>query len=753
MHDPASQGLRHWHRTGSRIDTIVLYWMRTTGVAMQNEIKDGVFFGAVIQGQYTTIQLPPAVSPALSGLPRRTSTFKGRGRELREMSANLRPSMLQNEAVISVTGMAGVGKTELALQVAHSVLSETDWFPGGVLFIDLFGYDTERRIEPREALGSLLNSLGLPPEIIPDETQDRARMYRSVLQSYAEHGKRILIIVDNADSADQASYLIPSDDINAALITSRHTLSIDAEIYDLDVLKPESAVDVIQTVIRRYRGARDARVEREPAETLRVAELCGFLPLALQIAAALLADSSSRPIKSLADELADALSRLDTLAREERAVRAAFDLSYRSLPKDQARLFRLLPINAGPDVSSEAASRLGGLKLRDTGRILESLNRAHLVEVGQEWGRWRLHDLLRIYATEKGDAIENGDGRGQAIRRLVDYYSDTSESADWILRDRASKAEYQRFRDRRGEPLEWFRVEEDNLLAASHLAESEGLFQSAYYISMHLGLYLDVRRRVVDAVEVASTALRAARRAKNIDWQARSLNHLGLALSTVRRFGDAIPQLTEGVKFARMAGNRETECDILIALGTALSRVNGPAAGITPLKRALTLGRALGNPLHVGTALTNLGNVYRESGRLVEAAKAYGESIRYHRLSGDRRKEASGHSGLAVALSQLGNFNASLPHFEKAIEMYKSVGDQHGLAVTLMNLGSTYTAMADLNRARDILHQARVCYRESHDPHGEGVTLLNLSFLERDAGNQKQSRAYFEMAQELFRAK
>jgi tetratricopeptide (TPR) repeat protein len=732
------------------MDTIVLHWMRTTGVAMRNEIKDGVFFGVVIQGQYATIQLPPTVSPALSGLPRRASTFEGRVREVREMKASLRPSPLQNDVVIAVTGMAGVGKTELALQVAHGVLSEESWFSGGVLFIDLFGYDAERRIQPREALGSLLNSLGLPPETIPDEVQDRVRVYRSALQAYAERGKRILVIVDNAYSADQASCLIPGDGINAALVTSRHTLSIDAELYDLDVLKPEYAVDVIRSVIRRYRGAKDARVEREPAEALRVAELCGFLPLALQIAAALLVDSSSRPISTLADELADVHSRLDTLTREERAVRAAFDLSYESLPKDQAHLFRLLSINAGPDVSREAVSRLGGLELGDTGRILESLNRAHLIEVGQDWGRWRLHDLLRIYATEKGMAAEKEDGRDQAVRRLIDYYSDTSESADWILRDRASKAEGRRFRDRRGEPLEWFRVEEDNLLAAIRLAEKEDLFASSYYISMHLGLYLDVRRRVTDVIEVASTALRAARRAENVDWQARSLNHLGLALSTVRRFGDAIPPLTEGVKLARMAGNRETECDILIALGAALKQVNGPAAGIAPLKRALTLGRVLGNPLHVGTALTNLGNIYRESGKLVEAAKAYSESIRYHRLSRDRRKEASGHSGLAVTLSQLGKFDTSIPHFKKAVDMYKSVGDQHGLAVTLMNLGSTHTAMGDLRNARNILLQARVCYRESHDAHGEGVTLLNLSFLERDAGDQEQSRAYFDMAQELF---
>ncbi|MEV2210633.1 tetratricopeptide repeat protein [Streptomyces sp. NPDC050997] len=718
---------------------------------MHNEIKGGTYFNTVIQGQNVTIELPSAIIPALSGLPRRSSTFSGREQEINEVINKLAPSGSSEDSIVAITGMAGVGKTELALQVTHRVTRELGWFPGGALFIDPMGYDRDRRIEPSEALGSLLNSLGVPNESIPEETQDRARLYRSALTAYAQRGHRILIVIDNVDSADQASLLLPSDGINAALVTSRHTLSLGAPICDLEILSPEDSTNLIRSVVQKIRGDRDSRVDQEPEETFRLAELCGRLPLALQIAAALLADSTGRPVRDLAGELVDSHSRLDTLEREDRTVRAVFDLSYRNLPDDHASAFRLLPINTGPDVSTQAISNLIGREPRETGRLLEFLARAHLIESSNKWGRWRMHDLLRLYADEKGVSNKEADGRSEAIRRLINYYANTSEKADWILRDRASKAEVRRFRDRNGEASEWFQDEEFNLISTTSLAEQEGLFDGAYQISMNLGLYLDLRRRVTDTVKVATAALRAARKAKNVDWQARSLSHVGLTLSSIGRFNEAIPMLQEGIILARKAQNVDTECDLLIALGMALRSVNGPDSGIAALKRALAIGEATKNPLITGTALTNLGSLHRESGRFIEAAEAYARSIDYHNLSGDRRKQASGHSGLAATLSQMGKIKESIPHFKKAIEIYQKLGDRHGLAIALMNLGNARMRAGEFQDARDILNRSRNYYQESNDRRGESMVLLNLSVLERDAGNLTQSRAYHSMAQELLR--
>ncbi|MCX5371121.1 MULTISPECIES: tetratricopeptide repeat protein [unclassified Streptomyces] len=716
---------------------------------MQNEINGGIFFNAVIQGQNITLQLPATVTPSLFGLPRRTSTFAGRDQEFQEMINTLSPSESRNGIVLAVSGMAGVGKTELVLQLAHHVIKESSWFPGGALFVDLAGYDSERRVTPGVALGQLLRSLGIPAEAIPDDTQERARVYHSVLQSYAHQGRRILIVIDNTDSAEQCSLLIPSDDMNAALITSRHTLAIDAARYDLPTLSPDSSQELIQSILRKYSGGKDARAEQESGEVCRIAQLCGYLPLALQIAGALLADSPNRPLSSFAEDLADVQARLDALEREERTVRAVFDLSYKNLQEEHARLFRLLPINAGPDISTETTACLADLEQRVAGRLLESLARAHLIEVGREWGRWRMHDLLRLYADERGMKEGRESERRDATRRLIGYYTETSEAADEILRGGASKVENQNFQKRLGVPLQWFEVEEQNLLAATHLAEVCELTESAYLISMHLGLYLDIRRRVSDSARVANTALRAARQAQNIEWEARALNHVGLSLSSVRRFSEAIGPLREGVKLARKARNQQVECDCLLGLAAAVKGASGPGVAIAPLRRAMDLGRHLKNPITVGTALTNLGSAYRELGWLREAAEAYSESITYHRMSKDRRKEASGYSGLAAALSQMGDIATAVPHFDKAIKIYQEVGDEHGQAIALMNLGSAHMRMGNFKRARQIYEQARFRYQESGDKHGEATTLLNLATLERTAGESEKSRAYFEQAQKM----
>ncbi|MDX2676774.1 tetratricopeptide repeat protein [Streptomyces soliscabiei] len=720
---------------------------------MRNEISDGIFFNAVIQGQNVTMQLPPAIPLALSGIPRRSSTFVGRTRELEQMAASLSPKPSQGATVLTVTGMPGVGKTELVLQLADKAAKENDWFPGGVLFIDLAGYSKERKILPGDALASLLRSLGVPSEVIPEETQDRARIYRSVLQSYAQQERRLLVIIDNAKSTEHASLLLPADDVNAALVTSRINLDIDAPMYTLQVLPPESAVDVIRSVLRTYRGTGDVRADQEIGATLRVAQLCGFLPLALQIAAALLADSPNRPVEDLADELADAHARLDTLAREKRAVRAVFDLSYEALSEEHARLFRLLPINGGPDVSTEAAAQLANSEKRATGRALELLARAHLIESSSVWGRWRMHDLLRLYADERGAAKEYEGERSASIQRLVNFYADASEAADFILRGRASEAEHQHFKRRLGDPLKWFEDEESNLISSTQLAAGSSLSEAAYNIAINLGLYLDIRRRVGDSLSVARTALRAARQAKNKDWQAGSLNHIGLSLSNVGRFSEAIEVLREGIKLAREAGSREIECDCLLALGAAQQKLRKPESAVDALRRALAIGEDLRNPIIIGTALTNLGNVYRESGSPSEAAYAYSLSIEYHRASGDRRKEASGHSGLAAALSQSGQFREAFPHFGEAIRIYDELGDRHGLAIARMNLGNAHMRMGNYRKAKKFLEQARANYQESSDGPGEGMTLLNMAHLERAAGNYTLAQAYAEEGNRLLKAR
>lgn len=265
--------------------------------AVSNEISGGFFFNTVVQGRDIQVHLPLEITPALSGLPPASPAFTGRDRQVEELLELLEPGKepLQAVLIAAVAGLAGVGKTELAVQTAARALKRPGWFPGGVLFVDMFGYDTERRVSPERALDGLLRALGIPKEHIPAELQDRSRLYRSVLAAFAEQNRRILVIVDNVFTAEQARPLLPTDGATGALLTSRHTLDLDARLHDLDALGEDDSVELLRQVLLQARGPADTRVDKGPEHAAAIARLCGGLPLALRIAAALLADAPPAP--------------------------------------------------------------------------------------------------------------------------------------------------------------------------------------------------------------------------------------------------------------------------------------------------------------------------------------------------------------------------------------------------------------------------------------------------------------------------
>ncbi|MFE6918454.1 tetratricopeptide repeat protein, partial [Streptomyces rubiginosohelvolus] len=394
-----------------------------TGRPGSNQISGGVFFHAVIQGRDITVQLPPQTTSALYGLPPVSSAFTGREEQVEELLGTVAGGRPQQAVLVAaVAGLAGIGKTELVVQTASRALKQPGWFPGGVLFVDMFGYDQERWLAPERALGGLLRALGVQNAQIPSDLQDLSRLYRSALAALAQAGSRVLVVIDNASSADQVRPLLPTDGITAALVTSRDTLDLDARLYDLGTLSESASVDLLNRVLREARGPGDTRVHDEPEEAAALAQLCGGLPLALRIAASLLIDYPTRPLSSVTRALSVEQSRLHRLRRKDRAVRAAFELSYRRLPSAHQRLFRLLSLNRGPDISTAAALHLSDLDDYGTEELLQDLARCHLIEPGITWGRWRLHDLVRLYASELGSQQANVDRRDAVQDRLHRHY-------------------------------------------------------------------------------------------------------------------------------------------------------------------------------------------------------------------------------------------------------------------------------------------------------------------------------------------
>ncbi|MFE9359351.1 hypothetical protein ACFYPB_35405 [Streptomyces olivaceoviridis] len=315
------------------------------------DFRGGDFRGPVI-GKAEYRQQAPAPT-ALDALPPPAAGFTGRDEELGRLRAALDPSGPGGEQAVLVTavsGLGGIGKTALAVQAAYAA-REAGWFPGGVLFVDLHGYD-DAPVTADQALQSLLRALGVGPVLAEREA--------------------VLIVADNASSPEQVRPLLPGGLRHRVLVTSRdRPAQLGARLVSLDQLTRQAAYELLDRALR-IADPQDSRVVEEPEAAERLAEDPG------------------KSVEELADELGTSYDRLAALDDGDRSVRAAFDLSYRRLPAGQPRLLGLLAMAPGPEVSEEVAAVLAGTEeapLRD----LRALARAHLMERGSRRGCWRMH--------------------------------------------------------------------------------------------------------------------------------------------------------------------------------------------------------------------------------------------------------------------------------------------------------------------------------------------------------------------------
>lgn len=367
---------------------------------------------------------------ALDALPPKVAGFTGRIDQLRELLGAFDPDG-SGEApgavlVAAVSGLGGIGKTALAVEAAHEACGK-GWFPGGVLFVNLHGYDDDR-VTAEQALEALLRALGTAPEHIPNGVDARAALHRSVLAARERELGAVLVLADNASSAEQVRPLHPGGVRHRLLATSRSKLpQLGARLLPLGELSAEEAYDLLDRALR-IAAPGDARVANEGEAAAELALLCGHLPLALQIAAALLVLDRDKPVAELVLELAESGDRLLHLDDGERSVRAAFDLSYQRLPAEQARLLRLLALAPGPEVTDEVVAVLDGAGAVPV-RVLDALFRAHLVERGSGRGRWRLHDLVRVFGVGvvEGDAGSWEEGEAGRAEETIEACEEALE--------------------------------------------------------------------------------------------------------------------------------------------------------------------------------------------------------------------------------------------------------------------------------------------------------------------------------------
>jgi tetratricopeptide (TPR) repeat protein len=701
---------------------------RPGGGETRSTISGGTFYEPVLMGRDVHVTIPATAPVALAQLPSLIAGFTGREPELAMMKGLLDPGGAAGAVVVSaVAGLAGVGKTALAVQAGHAA-RERGWFRGGVLFVDLHGYDP-RPVEPGQALDALLRGLGVAAEHIPPGAEARAGLYRSVLAGISEP---VLVIADNASSEAQVRPLLPGGGPHRVVVTSRHTLgSLDARLLDVTILDDAAGVALLDAALHVARPD-DERISDDLEAAGRLAGICGGLPLALRIVAALLKADPARGVNELADELAVERVRLEGLRYDDGggagalSVAAAFELSYRRLDDTPARLFRALPLGPGPDLSAAAAAVLADLPARQARGVLGGLARAHLIEAAPgAAGRWRMHDLLRLYAQRLSDASADTDGREQARDRLLSYYLHTADAASQHLRALPGMAAPGGFTGRAG-ALAWLDAERPSLVAGVMMAADSGRDQVARRLPLLLAPYFDWRRRFDDWLATTAISLKAARDLGDRHGEGTALNNLGLALVKVRRFEEAITACQDAAAIYRETGDRHGEGTALNNLGLALAGVRRFEEAITAHQEDLAICRETGDRQGEGTALGQLGNAMVGVRRFEEAITAHQEELAIYRETGDRHAEGMALGNLGLALAGVRRFEEAITACQDAAAIYRETGDRHGEGMALGNLGNAMVGVRRFEEAITACQDAAAIFRETGDRHGEGMALGNL---------------------------
>ncbi|GAA3980237.1 AfsR/SARP family transcriptional regulator [Streptomyces plumbiresistens] len=624
---------------------------------------------------------PAATAVRPAQLPATVPDFTGRASFVSELGEVLASAEGRVMAVSALAGIGGVGKTTLAVHVAHQARSA---FPDGQLYVDLQGAGS-RAAEPETVLGAFLRALGTADSAIPDSLEERAALYRSVLD-----GRRVLVLLDNARDAAQVRPLLPGTEGCAALVTSRVRM-VDlagAHLIDLDVMSPDEALSLFTKIVGEERVAS----EREAA--LDVVAACGFLPLAIRIAASRLAARRTWTVSVLAAKLADERRRLDELQAGDLAVKATFELGYGQLEPAQARAFRLLGLADGPDMSVAAAAAVLDLPVEDTEDVLESLVDTSLLESAAP-GRYRYHDLVRLYARACAERDEQPPSeREAALSRLLDFYLATAagvyatERPGDRLVDHLAGTEYPglTFPDGRA-ARDWLYTEANCLLAcARQSASGSGTLRRTIDL---LWAALDISESGANSKEYEATAkaLREAARQIGVPQvEARALMTLAHAHIDGGRFDQADQEAEQVIQLAHEADDLLPVCWARNARGVIALYQGRNADGEVHLTKAIEHFRTLGDRPGEASALCNLSRIHLATGRTQSAVSLAQQGMEIYDAMGNSMRGANGRYALGMALTQSGRLDAAAERLHEALEVFRDSRQRLWEGMTLFRL-------------------------------------------------------------------
>jgi len=702
-------------------------------------------------------------------LPRDIMDFSGRMGQLEKAKTIMDPEIRgvgTAPAILAVYGMPGVGKSAFAIHLAHFV---TKQFPYAQLYIDLSD-GNGRNKDPQTVLAGFLRVLGVEVQPTSINLEDYSSLYRSQLSD-----KQALILLDNAHDVSQVRPLLPGGPMCTVVVTSRKPLSTleGASLCNLGILSEDESLEFLGRLIS------NDRVQSELEAAKRAVNLCGRLPLAIRIAGGTLREKPHWSIEYYVSRLADEKKRLEQLKLDDLDVRASFLISYRELSSIEARLFRLLNVLDVCDFSSETASAILNAENDDAIEAIEALVKVQLLEPLGE-GRYRFHDLVRLFAKELLEKNEKPRVRNAARLRAINWYAKRSTSmfslfyprnrglmSEFFLidADKLDKAEKASFQN----ALNWFECERTNLISLIDSANTLAECRSIWHLAHSLSPFLEIRAYWRDIVLVNMKALQAVNRIGDRSGKSIILNNLGNGYRLIGKCEEALSCLTQSLEIEVESGNRQDESTVLMNIGNVFSRqhkfseamlkykeslaikeeigdlfgkcqvliglaflnaeIGNLDEAIDLYKQGITISKMLGNLVNEELAVGNLGNAYIEKKQYDDAKSCYDRALIISRELKNRYRESQALHNLGYLSENRGNLEEAIAKYEESISIKREISLYSGAGNSFDNLGLLYAKKGMWPKAIETCEEGLRAERELGDRYGEGKTLVNLGII------------------------
>nr|WSY53154.1 tetratricopeptide repeat protein [Streptomyces sp. NBC_00886] len=761
-----------------------------------HRVHQGILAGTPAEALFpragTDEKPPPQPTRRIPDNLPRDVPWTGRRDELRRLTVALSEGREASDVVTveAIHGMGGVGKTGLAIHLGHRL---RDRFPDGRLFLHLGGWSTDRiPPTPARALTELLRLLGMAAKELPRELDELVALWRS-----ATRDRRMLVILDDATSSAQIRPLLPGASPTAVVVTSRRRLPglPGVRPVSLDVLPPQDAAALFMQRLGRGR-------DTDPADVAAICRICGYLPLAVEIAASRLLARPSWATSDLLRQLGGGGGHLAQLRDTDRTLAHFFAVSYEALNAEQQLVFRRIGLHVGVEFGPRAVAALTGFSLEMTERLVEELL-AHSLVSEPTPHRFTMHDLLRDYARsliEAGDTDSEDDVR-RAAQNLVDHYVRAADQADRLAYPFRSRTDLDAG-DSATRPCpeivdaqsaeQWLIAESANLLDALDWLVNHGT-ERQLAISVHvLAGFLDMEGHLAAAEPLLRRAAAHWNAAGDSVARARALLDLCSVCIHGSRYDEAISAAREALDAARSLGDRELESECIHQISISMWQTGQYTLARSLQKDSLNFLMQTGDVLRVArcrnllgithlhlaetdealacftsalsdftaigdergrySALNNTAEVHKRNGRLEVAENAYRQAMVMAERMGNPRDKATLQMNVASVMDELGRTDEALALYAAVLPVLRGVGDRRAEAIALTRIGRAYRAAGRTEEALRQHNAALEVTRAIHAAGEEVDVLYDLALAERDAGHTAEAVVHLEQSLEASRS-